>query len=81
MHARDHRADDADIGLAHFQGCDIGDARAAQQKVERLPALRRRDRAQPHGHVECLGHETSLEHDPEKWSPVFGRSLKQATPP
>ena len=45
MHARDHRTDDADIGLADFERRDIGDARAAQQKIERLPALRGVDRA------------------------------------
>ena len=59
MNARDHRADDAHIGLAQFQGCDIEHAPAGDEKIERLLALGRRDRAQPHGHVECLGHETS----------------------
>ena len=45
MHARDHRADDADIGLADLHGRDIGDTRTAQQQVERRPALRGPDRA------------------------------------
>ena len=45
MHARDHRPHDADIGFADFHGRDIGDARAAQQQVERRPALRGVDRA------------------------------------
>ena len=45
MHARDHRADDADIGLANLHGRDIGNTRTAQQQVERRPALRGLDRA------------------------------------
>lgn len=45
MHARDHGADDADVGLADLHGRDIGNACAAQQQVERRPALRGVDRA------------------------------------
>ena len=48
MNARDHRADDADIGLAQFQGRDIEHAPAGQEQIERLLALGGRDRAQPH---------------------------------
>src|SRR5262245_47444572 len=39
VHARDHRADDADVGFAHLQGRDVDDARAGEQQVERLLAL------------------------------------------
>ena len=45
MHARNHRTDDADIGLSDFERSDIRDARTAQEEIERLPALRGLDRA------------------------------------
>ena len=44
MHAGDHRSDDADIGLAQFQCRDVDDTPAGQEQIERLFALRRRDR-------------------------------------
>lgn len=45
MHARNHRTDDADIGLSDFERSDVRDARTAQEKIERLPALSGLDRA------------------------------------
>ena len=45
MHACDHRSDNADIGRPDFHRRDIGNARAAQEQVERRPPLRGLDRA------------------------------------
>ena len=56
MDAGDHRADDADIGLAQLQRRDIDDPPAGQQQIERLLALRRRDGAQPRCKIDRLVH-------------------------
>jgi len=60
MHARDHRADDADIRLAQFERRDVDDPAAGQQQVERLLALRRGDGAQPRRKLDRLVHYSAL---------------------
>ncbi len=57
LHAGDHGADDADIGLADFHGGDIGNARAAQQEIEWRTALCRIDRATADGKLNRFKHQ------------------------
>ena len=47
VNAGDHRADDADIGLAQLERGNVDDQAAGQKEIERLLSLRRGDGAQP----------------------------------
>ena len=47
VHARDHRSDHADIGLAQLEGGDVEHASSGQQQIERRAPLCGRDGRSP----------------------------------